>query len=693
MSAITQHLNCIYDQYMNLINGDMDLLMEYYDVLTSPSAENMKKFLKNLKNEKEKYEEKKDENDEKYQSPISVSYRGRRTPNLKVHVMNWIQSKTNLFDNKLKYHLDNNTAYGLLMGYIQSGKSFAQMAICMYNALVKKQSTIWILRNSVSDKQQAISGIQNTFGENSANFTYGWRYYRVTQGIQDTYLKCLDNSTKGNKNTKRIVDALSPNSDSPSVIVALANPSQLQRLIDRLRSIENPCFNLVIDEFDNIATTDMKKVAIRVGKYNILKEMAQTVIGCSATSFNILFGDRVMTTDQIYNLTPRPEYKGIRHFQWKPLSDVSTYKNRASILENDADMIPFVHEMSQKPVYEAVDNKEQMFRHPVLVLNKSSVYKGHHEEFVNIMSNQDRDWLVISYDGDDFIIYHRRLHSYHMEIRRVFDGETVESVPVQNESNFPFYKYKNLQIGDVLEHFRKLDPHVEVFTHILIIAGKMADRGINYVSNNYGENIHRWHITDMYYKPSITTDCASLIQSMRPCGNYNDNLPVTIYTYPKVQRDIINAFNVQEDILTGIRDLEELKEDELKSISEFSCDDMVYCKKTFPVPLTKRLKIQKSKLRFMEDEKKVEVSSRLNRRQECLQQAESRSGIGQIVRYFLSNGPMEFSDFQRNCHHLFGIQFHKQMFKTGKYSKHGPFLTQTNSEVDLHEDYKVFNDR
>jgi hypothetical protein len=64
----------------------------------------------------------------------------------------------------------------------------------------------------------------------------------------------------------------------------------------------------------------------------------------------------------------------------------------------------------------------------------------------------------------------------------------------------------------------------------------------------------------MYYKPSISADCTSMLQSLRACGNFDDNMPITIHTYDWTRKCIEQANEIQEDIIGGLLKLDEEKE-------------------------------------------------------------------------------------------------------------------------------------
>lgn len=62
-------------------------------------------------------------------------------------------------------------------------------------------------------------------------------------------------------------------------------------------------------------------------------------------------------------------------------------------------------------------------------------------------------------------------------------------------------------------------------SHVCIIAGAMADRGVSFVSSDY-----EWHLTDQYYTPPPSAHSESVTQAIRLFGCYNDSRVLTLWT-------------------------------------------------------------------------------------------------------------------------------------------------------------------
>ena len=110
--------------------------------------------------------------------------------------------------------------------------------------------------------------------------------------------------------------------------------------------------------------------------------------------------------------------------------------------------------------------------------------------------------------------------------------------------------FKGVGINDGLEYLRQLDITLEEneltrVTHIAIIAGELADRGISFVSSEY-----HWHPTSMYYVPSAGATVSHIIQAAgRLCGNFDDDIPLQLFAPSETLENLKRGINLQEDCL------------------------------------------------------------------------------------------------------------------------------------------------
>jgi hypothetical protein len=102
--------------------------------------------------------------------------------------------------------------------------------------------------------------------------------------------------------------------------------------------------------------------------------------------------------------------------------------------------------------------------------------------------------------------------------------------------------------GDIQDVLQLLKNHGGT-ERIIIIAHNLIGRGINIVSRDFV-----WHLTHMYYRPSASSRLPHLMQSMRLCGRYKDNIPLYLYAEENIIRDIQRGHRLQGELVERIRD-------------------------------------------------------------------------------------------------------------------------------------------
>jgi hypothetical protein len=395
---------------------------------------------------------------------------------------------------------------------------------------------------------------------------------------------------KNIKNTK-IEDIIS--SKKPTILVCIAHTAQLTKIENACIKLGDACnFNILIDEVDSVeAPNDEKTKTKRVFNFRNLKNHAKSIIGVSATGFVELFGDEDLKAPEVFRLPIDHTYLGVDKFEWNFVTRPFVVDSKISIF-SDIELLPYMDSLLENhPAgYLVEDHNGNQFTHPVNTLIKMTTINSHFDEFMQYFEGiRDTRWCIISYSGEGIKMYHHSFVNSSFSIKRKSSNDEVHSTPMIAGSGI--LTFKECEIGDVLEHLRKCG--VEQFSHIAIIAGRLADRGINYVSNNY-TIAHRWHLTDMYFKPSKTSDTTALIQSMRPCGKYGDFLIPTITTFENVKNDILKSVAIIAKIVTECEnyDIEDVKEGDYSSVRNI-IKETVFTENEIPEKkLTKKVKCE-----------------------------------------------------------------------------------------------------
>lgn len=424
-------------------------------------------------------------------------------------------------------HVAADSLFGYIHGDIQSGKSSVQICVSLYDLMFKCRTTVWILRNNCGDELQAFSGIRNE--------------------CERLGLEMPQVSSVRDMPVDQLADMMRVNTQRPGIVVCLANVTQLGKVraaTERLQQDERN-YNVMIDEVDTLYESDAGKVrAQRSEPLNAIKNNAKSVLGVSATAFGILFTETKLYTPSVYMLSTPKNYTGIKDFNWLDIDSdlpVTQLERRNIPLEYMKKLVD-LHPSGYMPT--SRDGTE--FYHPVILLSKTSRFR---DIFNDIVRESHDTWCAMSYDGEGVVIKCRDSMLLEMApdsitVKRKSDGTRVTSV---REGENGLFHFKKVQIGDVLEALRMMtvakmrlgEPgHI---THIVIASGALADRGINFVSNNYAVNVRQWHLTNMVYIPTKESSCSDHIQAMRPCGIFNDTIRPLIATSAKIKQDILRA--------------------------------------------------------------------------------------------------------------------------------------------------------
>ena len=291
-----------------------------------------------------------------------------------------------------------------------------------------------------------------------------------------------------------------------NIHIVLGNASSISK-IDK--DIDN--YILFIDEVDFVDNNHKSK------KYKCiqtLKENANRVFGISATVMDSLGKDNIDKSHLI--LIDKPKlYKGIEQIEMIEIKDaVFSGKVKSDLFELDQTLLLFIDSfVTRKPYKE----------HPHICLITNSRTKHPCEKAQLELSKIHHDLSTIVYNGDGI--------SY-------CKGETC--IKQKKSISYCLQMLKN--------------EGVEKHPHILIFAGDLAGRSISFTSEDY-----LWHLTDQRLLISNTCDEPELIQKVRLCGIYNDDIPLRLYSTKETLSDLRKSFFRQEEII------ESLKESEMKS--------------------------------------------------------------------------------------------------------------------------------
>lgn len=429
----------------------------------------------------------------------------------------------------------------VIKGYVQSGKTSFMLYTATLN-LLRGISSVIVLRNTTGDQAQ------------------------IT-----TRLRSLQEDIKEGCG----VDFDLIRNEGPRIYVEIGNNSRLSRLNGKLKEIGSP-YVLFIDEADSNDTGTSK----RADEVGVLKESAQRVFYISATILDISMKpeepevidltkeDGVPVVEEstpvqkVHMLTPPVNYMGIEKLVHRSLPDeaLPCNKNEDEPFERDPNLSEFIRRFSS---FEPHDLEMFEAKHPQHCLVSCGTVIKPQRKIFDWVSRSGSDIAVILYNGDGIDLYHPSLRQEVIVIavdggRKVVGGKRCE----WNSAAHSFDK--NVGISDILGWLKR-NGGVEKFPRILTISGKLAGRGISFVSDDYGKYMRSfgeggipdtigWRLTSMYYIPSPMTSQPNLMQAVgRVCCVCRDNIQTCIYSTDDVFEDIKKSYWTQEELVSRTR--------------------------------------------------------------------------------------------------------------------------------------------
>lgn len=301
-----------------------------------------------------------------------------------------------------------------------------------------------------------------------------------------------------------------------SILVLMANTAQLSTFAKVAIDNKFVDYTLFIDEADALMNTIQTNKEISVfNTMHIVYNQAKLAFLISATSYANLFKDGT-SPSRFIKVQQHQDYKGIENLEFEILP-VFLKSKKGTIFEKSPGLYNVLRTLTHRTVYS---------NHPIILLTKCTHLVLHQTEFIQTIAEtkewKDR-WTAIGYNGTGISIYHNSLKG---------DIEIAGVQGVQDAQD-GIYTFKNIGIMKALT-WMKENGGKYIFSRIVIIAGHLASRCINFMDNSYS-----WHLTDEYLDPSSTMNCTDLIQSMRICGIHRIATPLKVWCNEEVMNNIV----------------------------------------------------------------------------------------------------------------------------------------------------------
>lgn len=401
--------------------------------------------------------------------------------------------------------------YMTVKGHVQSGKTnFMISASSLF--LLAGYSVVIVLRNNKADQEQIHERL--ILFEKEMN-------------------KAMSASTHTFKVCRTSSQAVTVQQNKPRIYLTLGNGSSTMKMLKGLteQADAGKGIALFIDEVDFVDSCDGTRKSEVIP---LLKKHSHCIFGVSATVMDPL-GKENVYPDDIILLSVSPHYKGIPSIQVVEIdkSDVSavyTGKTTDNLFETDEGLMDFAKMFSgQKPFTFA-----NGVVHPHICLVNICRTKGPTVEAQAKLARKFPDMVVIVYNGDG--------------ITYAYKKETNE--------------YKGT-ISSMLQMLKDKFESEKVIPNILIFSGDLAGRGISFTSLDF-----KWHLTSMRLLVANNCDEPELIQRVRLCGVYNDDVPLTLYSTSAILCDIKKAYFRQEEIICNLKKKKEEKEEKDETNTE-----------------------------------------------------------------------------------------------------------------------------
>lgn len=404
--------------------------------------------------------------------------------------------------------------YITVKGHIQSGKT--KFMICASSLFLKSgYSVVILLRNNKADQEQLQERLLS-FSSQMGSVT----------GSASAFTIC-----------KTSLDEIVIEATKPRIYLTLGNKSSAKKMLTELEKSHSP-YILFIDEVDYVDSGEGSK---KNEVIPLLKQKAHCVFGVSATIMDPMGKEGILASDIIL-LSVSPHYKGISSLVTREISEHSVFTaiTDGDLFENDEDLMSFVEDFSKEKPFTIVDEYSSRLHPPICLVNICRT-KEPTLQAQQILHKRFPDLHIIVYNGDGiFYTYMGTNEKYGCTISAFMQQIKDASTP-------------------------------ETLKPILIFSGELAGRGISFTTSDF-----QWHLTSLRLLVASNTVEPELIQRIRLCGVYHDNIPLTLYSTQDTLSDLRKAYFRQEEFISLLKSRED---SEFKTCRELLEKMQVNCEK------------------------------------------------------------------------------------------------------------------
>lgn len=397
----------------------------------------------------------------------------------------------------------------IVFGECQSGKTNCMVALSIVYNLLSLSSLI-LLRDVSLDKDLLVASIKRESKIISKKLVdLGYE-----ENVQDFIVSVIDETTN-DELLEQMLTAKVNGKRQPIIYVCIAHEKILEKLASIASRVENN-FVSFIDEVDLVDSgTEMRGPLIQ-----ILKDSSKCTFGVTATALPII-ADWNIPSIAFKTLTPGPHYKSANNIK---LEIVDVGKNSIPnkddfdlIIKEIPYLISYLDRFHKQNYHKKINLDNDS--HPMFGLINITHFVLPQKSIVRHIRMNYSDTAVLFFNDDGSIkLYHNSL------VSKILLDEGCKSAMSKDDIG-PVHSFKNVEIGQVINYLQ--NQGVEIFHHILCIAGRKAGRSVRFSSSRRG---FRWHVHEMLGKLSYTITGSEAIQAIqRLSGNFEDNLIPTYY--------------------------------------------------------------------------------------------------------------------------------------------------------------------
>jgi hypothetical protein len=399
--------------------------------------------------------------------------------------------------------------YLTLVGHVQSGKTNEELCYA-HDSIKSGLPVIFLVRNITADQLQLVTRISEFNKNNLCNLNY----------------KILSHGT---------VHQIAKSMEEKNLIILLCNRFQLQKMRVVLKIYQGD-YNLCIDEVD-FSIKSKKPVTLYDTILDQIKNGANHILGATATPIAVFTTQSDLC--KVVKLKPSKQYQGIESLNINYVDNFIT-KDPRSDQKTINEIYSSLLEKNRAVLLHTVTKRRK--NHNILMNYISCIYP----EFTYIVYNGDGIRVVCKNRPVVHFTNHKGINKYHQNILRYNI--------INNEVHF----FENYSISEVLQIL--VNDSLYQHTHISIIAGTLASRGVSFVSTDY-----TLHLTDQYFHAGYQTHGENYLQALRILGCYNDKLPLTLWCsdrtwsrileHNKLINNIVNCVNNNKNWLSKIKNV------------------------------------------------------------------------------------------------------------------------------------------